>query len=253
MRTAAIQMDMAWEDPQANYPRYAEWIRRATAAGADLVVLPEMFPTGFSMASDKIAEDPDGPSTTFLVEQATAHGVHVCGSVAQVTPGFERPTNTLVLAGPGGVEARYHKIHPFSYSGEDRHYSGGHEFCTVTIAGVRTTFFVCYDLRFADEFWATAADTDCYVVPACWPARRGHHWRTLLQARAIENQAYVVGVNRVGTDGNDLDYSGDSAIIDPLGTTLASAALTETMVLADVDAEEVATVRARFPFLADRR
>lgn len=253
MRTAAIQMDMAWEDPQANYPRYAEWIRRATAAGADLVVLPEMFPTGFSMASDKIAEDPDGPSTTFLVEQAAAHGLHVCGSVAQVTPGFERPTNTLVLAGPGGVEARYHKIHPFSYSGEDRHYSGGHEFCTVTIAGVRTTFFVCYDLRFADEFWATAADTDCYVVPACWPARRGHHWRTLLQARAIENQAYVVGVNRVGTDGNDLDYSGDSAIIDPLGTTLASAALTETMVLADVDAEEVATVRARFPFLADRR
>ena len=257
MRPAAIQMDMAWEDPQANYPRYAEWIRRAAAAGADLVVLPEMFPTGFSMASDKIAEEPDGPSTTFLVEQATAHGVHVCGSVAQVTPGFERPTNTLVLAGPGGVEARYHKIHPFSYSGEDRHYSGGHEFCTVTIAGVRTTFFVCYDLRFADEFWQLADDTDCYLVPANWPRPRRQHWTALLQARAIENQAYVVGLNRVGEgrrrDGGALPYAGDSMIVDPLGRVLVHAAEVETTVTAEVDPAVVAEVRDRFPFLPDRR
>ena len=112
--------------------------------------------------------------------------------------------------------------------------------------------FVCYDLRFADEFWALASDTDLYVVPANWPEPRREHWRTLLRARAIENQAYVVGVNRVGTV-KSAEYVGDSAIIDPLGRTLAEASVGESVLVADVDADSVKAIRTAFPFMADRR
>ena len=118
--------------------------------------------------------------------------------------------------------------------------------------GLRVSLFVCYDLRFADEFWQLALDTDVYLVPANWPAKRRLHWQSLLQARAIENQAYVVGVNRVG-DGGGLAYSGDSRIVDPLGELLVTAAETETILLADVSAARVADTRDHFRFLQDRR
>ena len=128
----------------------------------------------------------------------------------------------------------------------------GDEFLTVEIDGLRVSVFVCYDLRFADEFWVRAPGTDVYLVPANWPQPRHEHWRALLRARAIENQAYVVGVNRVGTV-KDLSYSGDSAIIDPLGRTLAEASIGPSVLVAEVDAAEVRRVRAELPFLADRR
>ncbi|HVM21564.1 MAG TPA: nitrilase-related carbon-nitrogen hydrolase, partial [Egibacteraceae bacterium] len=147
---------------------------------------------------------------------------------------------------------RYRKIHPFTYSGEHEHFAAGESFVTVDIDGVRITPFICYDLRFADEFWATASRTDCYVVPANWPDTRRHHWSTLLQARAIENQAYVVGCNRVG-DGGKLRYTGDSRIVDPMGRTLAAGAEAETLLLADVNPAVVAQTRERFPFAQDRR
>ena len=111
---------------------------------------------------------------------------------------------------------------------------------------------MCYDLRFADEFWALADTTDCYVVPANWPAARREHWMTLLRARAIENQAYVVGVNRVG-EGGRLQYSGDSMIVDPFGEILAQAADEETVIAADIDPKRVQSVRSEYPFLQDRR
>ena len=124
---------------------------------------------------------------------------------------------------------------------------------TVDVEGVRVSLFVCYDLRFADEFWAIARDTDCYVIPANWPEKRRDHWRTLLRARAIENLAYVVGANRVGSGGG-VDYVGDSAIIGPFGEELADGAgAGETMLVADVDPEVVRKTRARFPVLDDRR
>ena len=123
---------------------------------------------------------------------------------------------------------------------------------TVEIEGVRCTLFVCYDLRFADEFWNTAADTDCYIVVANWPSRRRHHWTTLLQARAIENQAYVVGINRVGTGGK-LDYTGDSRVFDPWGEAVSAAAAQETMLLAEVDPAIVQHARTTFPVAPDRR
>lgn len=252
MKVAALQSDIVWEDPPANFARLAPWIAAAAAAGARLLLLPEMFACGFSMAVERISEPPEGPSTAFLREQARRHGLFVAGSVPERPPESPRPFNTLVLAGPGGELHRYRKIHPFTFAGEDRHYAAGSEFVTVAVEGLRCTLFVCYDLRFADEFWATAQATDAYLVPANWPERRRHHWTGLLAARAIENQAYVVGVNRVGV-GNDLVYLGDSRIVDPWGEVLASAAGQETLVLADVDPERVREARERFPILQDRR
>jgi predicted amidohydrolase len=252
MKVAAVQHDIAWEDPAANFGRLAPMIAAAATAGARLVALTEMYATGFSMHTDRIAEPVDGPSACFLVDQAREHGVWVCGSVPTRSAGRHRPTNCLVLAAPDGTMHRYDKIHPFSYSGEHERYDAGGTHVTVDVEGVRVSLFVCYDLRFADEFWQVARVTDCYVVPANWPAPRREHWMALLRARAIENQAYVVGVNRVGAGGK-LDYAGDSMIVDPLGEVLTIAGDSETTITADVDPALVQQVRAEFPFLQDRR
>ncbi len=252
MRIAAIQHDIAWEQPETNFERLAPMIERAASAGARLVVLSEMYSTGFSMKTDRIAEPDDGPSVRFLVDQARANDVWLCASVPATTEPNTRPFNQLVLAAPDGTTHRYAKIHPFTYGREDEHYCAGTDFLTVLVDDLRCSFFVCYDLRFADEFWALAERTDCYVVPANWPAARRDHWTTLLQARAIENQAFVVGVNRVG-DGGRLHYSGDSMIVDPFGDVVVQAGDTEMTITADVDPERVRTVRAEYPFLQDRR
>jgi predicted amidohydrolase len=252
MRIAALQSDIVWEDPQANFEHLRPWIASAAAAGARLVVLPEMYACGFSMATDRIGEGVGGPSTRFLCEQAAEHGMWLAGSLPEKADGAERPHNTLVVAGPDGEVHRYHKIHPFSYAREDRHYSAGEDYVTITLEGVRWTLFVCYDLRFADEFWATAEATDAYLVVANWPETRRHHWQTLLAARAIENQAYVVGVNRVG-QGGGLRYAGDSRVIDPMGRILTSAAEQETLLLAEIDAAVARETRRTLPFSRDRR
>jgi predicted amidohydrolase len=252
VKVAAVQHDIVWEDRDANFDRLAPMIAAAAAQDAQFVVLTEMFSTGFSMATDVIAEPADGPSVQFLVDQARRHDVWMCGSIPERPAGSDRPFNQLVLAAPDGDVHRYAKIHPFGYGAEHEHYAAGDRFLTVDVAGVRCSFFVCYDLRFADEFWPLAPDTDCYVVPANWPESRRAHWSTLLRARAIENQAYVVGVNRVGAGGR-LAYVGDSAIIDPLGEVLADGGNAESIVTAEVDAARVQEIRARFPFLADRR
>ena len=252
MKVAAIQHDIVWEDPEANHEHLRPMVAAAAAGGARLVVLTEMFATGFSMNVEKTAEAIGGPSTDFLLSQTSEHGIWICGSIAEQTDAKEKPHNTLVVAGPSGQLQRYRKIHPFTYSGESEHFGAGTDFLTVDVEGVRTTFFVCYDLRFADEFWATAHETDLYVVVANWPTTRRHHWTTLLGARAIENQAYVVGCNRVG-EGGGLDYSGDSRIIDPMGDVLAAASKEETILVAEIDAGVIRETRERLPFLQDRR
>ena len=252
MKVAAVQHDIVWEDPDANFRRLAPMVEVAATAGARLVVLSEMCATGFSMAADRIAEPPEGPSTTFLREQAAAHQLWVCGSVPQRPAAGERPRNRFVLAAPGGTVHGYDKIHPFSYAGEDDHYAAGDQAVTVEVEGVRITPLVCYDLRFADLFWEAASGTDLYVVVANWPEPRRLHWQVLLQARAIENQAYVVGVNRVGAGGG-LDYAGDTRVVAPDGEVVAAAAGDETVLIADVEPLVVADVRERLPFLRDRR
>jgi len=186
--------------------------------------------------------------------------VWVGGSCPEVHPDASdddlRPSNCFVLAGPDGTEHRYRKIHPFSHAGEERFVRPGTELVTVDVEGFRVSMFVCYDLRFADEFWQLAADTDVYLVPANWPEKRREHWMTLLAARAIENQAYVVGVNRVGAaggEGGTLTYSGDSRIVDPTGELLATASRSESILLADISSAHVAEIRDHFRFLPDSR
>jgi predicted amidohydrolase len=252
MRVAVVQHDIAWEQRDANFAHLAPTVAQAAAGGARLVVLTEMFATGFSMASDRIAEPVDGPSAHFLREQAQRNDVWMCASIATRSDASRKPTNRLVLVAPDGTTHHYDKIHPFSYGGEHERYDAGSTFLTVLVEGVRTSFFVCYDLRFADEFWAVAPATDCYIVVANWPEARRAHWRSLLVARAIENQAYVIGANRVG-DGKGIAYSGDSMIVDPLGEVLVTASRTETVCSAVIDAAVVEKVRAEFPFLRDRR
>jgi predicted amidohydrolase len=267
MRIALIQHDIVWEDATATISRVAPMIERAAAAGAELILLPEMFATGFSMALDRMAEPAGGRTEAFLRETAARLGVWLIGSISQyaeAAPGGvvssadispaapRRGINVGVVAGPNREHERYVKIHPFSYAGEHETYDAGKDFVTVAVDELRVTVFVCYDLRFADEFWACAEGTDLFVVPANWPAARREHWRTLLRARAIENQCYVAGCNRVGAT-DRLEYLGDSAVIDPLGRTIVEGALVETVLLAEVDPGEVRRVRDRFPFLPDRR
>lgn len=252
MRIAALQTDIVWEDPGANFERLRPQVAAAKAAGARVVILPETYACGFSMATDRVSEPPEGPSTRFLKDQAAEHGLWIAGSLPERPEGLERPFNTLVVAGPQGEVHRYRKIHPFSFAGESEHYSAGGDFTTVEVEGVRFTFFICYDLRFADEFWASAPATDAYVVVANWPEPRRAHWQTLLVARAIENQAYVVGVNRVGEGGGNR-YCGDSRIVDPMGRVLAAAAEQETMLLAEIDPALVRETRRSLPFFRDRR
>jgi len=253
VKVAAIQHDIVWEDRDANFARLAPRIADAAASGARLAVLTEMYSTGFSMDTARVAESFDGPSAQFLMQQAVAHDLWVCGSAPEVQAGDDLPSNTLMLAAPDGTMHRYRKIHPFSYGGEHEKYAAGDKLVTVDIDGVRCSLFVCYDLRFADEFWGLAPDTDCYVIVANWPAPRREHWCTLVRARAIENQAYVVAVNRVGSGGR-LDYAGDSAVIGPFGEELAVAdGEVETTLHAEVDPDHVAATRARYPFLPDRR
>jgi predicted amidohydrolase len=251
LRVAAVQHDVMWEEAAATCAHLEGLVARAAAGGARLTLLTEMFATGFTMNAEGLSEDPEGPSTQWLRDQATRHDMWIGGSIPTRHDGG-RPLNVFTLVSPGGEVHRYAKLHPFSYGGESKRYGSGAQRVSVTIEGVRCALFVCYDIRFANAFWDLAPSTDAYLVVANWPEGRREHWMSLLHARAIENQAYVVGVNRVGSGGG-LDYSGDSRIIDPFGIELATARGSETVLFADLDTEVVTAIRGRYPFLADRR
>ncbi|MFM8481752.1 MAG: carbon-nitrogen family hydrolase [Actinomycetota bacterium] len=257
MKFALVQHDIVWCERQENFARLAPKIESAAADGAGLVLLSETFSTGFAVEDDRFAEPEGGPSSRFLAEMARTHGVWVGGSCPEIPTDTDggadrRPANTFVLCGADGTVHRYRKIHPFTFGGEDRHVRPGAELVTVNIDGLQCSLFVCYDLRFADEFWQVARDTDVYLVPANWPDSRREHWMTLLRARAIENQAFVVGCNRVGR-GGQLTYCGDSRIIGPFGEEIAVAGDGECTITAEITAEHVAATRDRFRFLQDRR
>ena len=254
MKVAAVQHDIQWLNREANFAHLDGRIAEAVAEGAQLVVLSEMFSTGFAVGDTWDASMPEsrgGDSSQFIASASKRYGVWVAGSCPETSTAGDRPANTLVLAGPGGELHRYEKIHPFSYGGEDKFFRPGSGTVTVDVDGVSVSLFVCYDLRFADKFWDLAETTDLYIVPANWPASRAAHWSTLLEARAIENQAYVMGVNRVGTGGG-LVYSGGSRIVGPFGEDIARAGDGETIIYGEVSPQHVRDIRARYPFLRDR-
>jgi predicted amidohydrolase len=251
VRAALVQLDLVWEDWSANHARSARLLERAADAGANLAILPEMFATGFSMDSARIAQPPGGPTEQWLKGIARGLGMHLIAGVAETSSPL--PKNNALFVSPEGEVKRWSKLHPFTFAGEEKFFSPGQGVVTWNVEGVRITPQICYDLRFPEPFRIAAADTDAFVVIANWPDRRREHWQTLLRARAIENLAYVLGVNRVGDDGGGAHHAGDSAAISPWGETLVSASEIETVLLVDLDPEVVRKAREKFPVLLDRR
>ena len=252
MLIAAVQHDIVWEDAPATRAALEARLAAAAAAGARLIVLAEMFATGFSLDGDAVAEAPDGPSVRWMADQARSLGCWIAGSLA-IDTGSGRPVNRLVAAEPEGELTTYDKRHPFSFGKEPEVYDAGEDLATVEIDGMIWGLTVCYDLRFSYDYWSRANELDGYLVVANWPRPRREHWQALLRARAVENLAYVIGVNRVGTDGAGLNYAGDSAVISPNGEVLAQASEREALLLVDIDPQATAATRERFGFLADRR
>jgi omega-amidase len=212
-----VQSELVWEDPAANLELFDRQLA-GLAGKTDLVVLPEMFSTGFSMTPEKVARPMDSEAVHWLQKTAAALDAHLVGSLMIVDGG--RYFNRLTWAGPDGDLHTCDKRHLFRMLGEENVYTGGQALLTVTVNGWKIRPFVCYDLRFPAWSRNLGNAYDAAIFVANWPAKRAEHWKVLLKARAIENQSYVIGVNRVGTDGNGLTYSGDSTVIDPLGNTL---------------------------------
>jgi predicted amidohydrolase len=253
VKVALVQHDVVFEDPVATCGHLGPLVKAAAQQGAQLVVLTEMFATGYSMAAEKVAEPATGGvGVRFLLGMAAETGAAVCGSLpVRGNSGF-LPVNRFICAFPDGATVGYDKVHPFSYAGEDKHYAAGSSVSTFRWEGTALTPFVCYDLRFADLFWALATSTDCYLVVANGPSSRQAHFRALAVARAIENQAYVLATNRVGRGGG-VDYAGGTIAVGPLGDVVAEAGGGEETLLVDVSAARVREVREAYPFLGDRR
>jgi len=250
MKVAGLQTDIAWEDPAENFRRCEPLLAEAASSGVRLAVLPEMFATGFSMNADKVAPFAEA-TQEFLSDSARRLGIWVAGGFAE--PFDPRPRNACAVFDPEGRKKLvYHKIHPFSLAGEHKQFTPGDAVPTVEIEGIRVTPLICYDLRFPEPFRLAASATDLFLVVANWPSPRISAWTSLLAARAIENQCYVLGVNRVG-EGDEKQYTGDSALIDPMGACLDSASEEVALVSGEVHSQEVHDVRQHFSFLADRR
>ena len=253
MHIAAIQLDIRWEDRSANHVHVEDLIQRANVPAGALVVLPEMFDTGFSM--NTAATDPGERSATdaFCRALAARHKVAVlAGTVGRATP--NQLANEAVAFSPEGVElARYRKMQPFSLSGEDVKYPAGSHHVSFEWQGVRIAPFVCYDLRFPELFRPAAQEgAELLVVVADWPEKRSEHWVRLLQARAIENQAFVLGVNRCGSDPT-LNYDGRSSLFDPHGVQIFQADRREQVCQATIDPAIARSWREQFPALRDMR
>jgi predicted amidohydrolase len=253
MHVAGVQLDIVWEDKSANYDKVRGLVAAAKLPGGALVVLPEMFATGFSMNVAGIAEPPGGPTESFVASLAGEFGVFVCGGVVLGAPDGRGLNQAVTFAPDRELVARYSKIHPFSYGGETKHYAPGTEVITYRIRTVPIAPFVCYDLRFPEIFRSAAKKgAQLLTVIANWPEPREAHWLALLKARAIENQAFVVGVNRCGRDPRLL-YPGRGQIIDPRGNILADGGNTEGVFGAELDMAGLISYRKEFPALEDIR
>lgn len=242
LNVVLVQTALQWQNPAANRQQLAEQISRIQ--GADIIVLPEMFTTGFSMQSQHIAE-PEGDTLGWLQHQAQQIGAAMVGSVATRTD--KGCVNRCYFVTPEGHVTPYDKKHLFRMAGEHQAYIAGDQRVVVNWRGWRFLLQVCYDLRFP-VFSRNCLDYDVVLYVANWPAARRHAWRTLLLARAIENQAFVLGCNRVGTDGNGIQYSGDSLIVDYLGQAVADQAVAQPAVLrATLDYAQLKQYRQQFP------
>jgi omega-amidase len=249
LRIAGIQQNLIWQDAQANRVAFTESITKA-AENAQVVILPEMFSTGFSMQALSLAEKMDGPTMQWLLSLAVTLRIIIGGSLIIEEDG--KFYNRFVWVQPNGEVHCYNKRHLFSYAKEQLHYTAGDTRTIVSVNGVRIALFVCYDLRF--PAWCRQQHNALYDVAifvANWPQVRIEAWQALLKARAIENQAYVIGINRVGTDGSDLHYNGASTIIDYSGKILEEAFDINSILNCTIDKEGLLAYREKFRFLDD--
>lgn len=253
MQVIVCQLDIAWEDKRRNHQRISQLLDAEHIEPGALILLTEMFDTGFSMNVAATAQGPECESERFLSELAVKHQAAVMGGVV-VSQSANTASNEAVVFGPDGVElARYRKQQPFSLSGEEQHYPAGQGPVVFEWQGVRIAPFICYDLRFPELFRAAVDEgAEMFAVIACWPAVRSEHWVRLLQARAIENLAIAVGANRCGAEPN-LIFDGRSVGFDQLGNFLFEADALEQVLSCQIDVEAMRAWRVRFPALRDRR
>src|SRR5215831_4201915 len=245
LRVSLVQQPLVWQDGAANRARFAELLRPLVGR-TDLVVLPETFTTGFSMEVERLGEPPGGETSTWLAQLAGTLDAVVTGSV--ITRDGARYYNRLLWASPAGELRRYDKRHLFRMGREHEHFAAGRAVFSVAWRGFNVCPLVCYDLRF--PVWSRRRpdlDYDLLLYVANWPAARADAWRQLLRARAIENQAYVVGVNRVGNDGRGVAHTGDSAAIDFLGRTLAEGGDAPGILSVELTQAPLTAFREKFP------
>lgn len=255
-----IQSNLAWEDKAANLKNFEERIK-PLAGKTQLVVLPEMFSTGFSMRPSQLSEKMDGATVEWMKKTASQYKIILTGSLIIEDKKMDSDVpcyfNRLVWILPNGQTGFYDKKHRFAYAGEDEVYTAGDKRFIASVNGWRIHLQVCYDLRFpvwarqTPDYEGPELEYDLLLYVANWPEKRSHAWKTLLQARAIENQAYVAGVNRIGEDGNGIAHSGDSMIVDPLGQILADGGNAENSITATLDKKELTEIRNKFPFWKD--
>ena len=248
MRLSVVQPYPEWENKSANLNKLGNLLSSLNGK-TDLVILPEMFNTGFSMRTDILSESQDGDTFLWMKEVSEKGDFGLCGSylVSEGTMVF----NQWVFVAPGEEKSIYNKRHPFSMGGEDQFITPGKEKLVFSFKGVRISPYICYDLRF--PVWSRHKnEIDLMIYAANWPCARKNVWNILLRARAIENQCYVAGSNRIGTDGNGISYCGDSMIIDPRGEVIVSADHDiEQYITTDISMNELSDFRKKFPVLND--
>lgn len=244
LRIALLQSDLVWHDPERNMAAFAEKLRALPKGGHDLILLPEMFTSGFTMEPEAVAEPDGGPAHRWLAQMSTEAGAVVCGSVAAVSGG--KYYNRLLWAEAGSTRAIYDKRHLFRMAGEQEIYTAGTFSETVTLKGWKILPRICYDLRF--PVWNRNSEAHLQLYTANWPAARVDAWDKLSAARSIENLCYTAVVNRVGTDGKGIDYSGHSAVYDFKGVAMAAAPEgREAVVTAELSMDELTRFREKFP------
>ncbi len=248
LRIAAVQCPLAWEDKTTNLARISQWLH-SLLQPVDLIVLPEMFSTGFSMRAAELAEPMHGSTIQWMACQAAELNTVITGSFIAEHSG--RYYNRLVWMPPDGRFQTYDKRHCFSPASEQEYYTPGREVLIAELKGWKIMPLICYDLRF--PVWSrNVHGYDLLLYVANWPERRRHAWGSLLTARAIENQSYTLGVNRIGTDGRGVNHSGDSMLLDFAGRILYHAACREEVFVVVLDYEAQQAFRRQWPFLEDR-
>ncbi len=245
MNIAICQFDIEWENKEKNKIKIQSLLENSLMHTEDWIILPEMTLTGFSMNSSMTALDES--DFQFFKYLAKRYNIFITFGGTK-----DLQNKLFTINKEGNNYSEYSKIHLFSYVKEYEYYKPGNSVSNFTIENAKITPYICYDLRFSYLFWNTAAYTDIYVIIANWPRNRREHWLALLQARAIENQSYVIGVNRIGKD-LGLEYSGDSTIINPAGEILIDAKGREGVFSCNADIKSVSKYREVFPILKDRK